>query len=250
MKHLNEEDLVLHYYGEGAAGAGEHLDACEACRASFESLTRVLRAMDKLGTPEPLAGYEGRVWNRLRPELKGSTEHWWSNLTLRFTPRRLAAAAGMAVLLVAAFLAGRVSQQRQQVAGLSGPVRERIMLVAVGEHLERSQMILVELVNNASAGTVDITEEQERARDLVDENRLYRLAALKSGDTGVSSVLDELERTLLEVAHSPSKLDSAEFARIRERIEAEGILFKIRVVGSNLRERERTPLAPQAGKAL
>lgn len=111
-------------------------------------------------------------------------------------------------------------------------------------------MILVELVNNPSTGPVDITAEQRRARDLVDENRLYRQAALKSGDTGVSSVLDELERTLLEVAHSPSKLDSEEFARIRERIEADGILFKIRVVGSNLRERERTPQAAPAGKTL
>jgi len=250
MKHLNEEDLVLHYYGEDAPGAGKHIETCDTCRASFESLARVLRAMDTLDVLEPLEGYEGRVWNKLAPELKNPREHWWSHLGLWLTPRHLAAAAAMAALLVAAFLAGRVSQQRQQVAGLSGPVRERIMLVAVGEHLERSQMILVELVNNASAGPVDITEEQTRARDLVDENRLYRQAALKSGDTGVSSVLDELERTLLEVAHSPSKLDSAEFARIRERIEAEGILFKIRVVGSNLRERERTPLAPQAGKAL
>jgi len=250
MKHLIEEDLVLHYYGEGVAGAGEHIETCDACRASFESLACVLQAMDKLDVPEPLEGFEGRVWNKLAPELKNSREHWWSRLGLWLTPQRLAATAAMAALLVAAFLAGRVSQQRQQVAGLSGPVRERIMLVAVGEHLERSQMILVELVNNASAGSVDITQEQRRARDLVDENRLYRQAALKSGDTGVSSVLDELERTLLEVAHSPSKLDSVEFARIRERIEADGILFKIRVVGSNLRERERAPLAAPAGKAL
>jgi len=246
MKHLNEEDLILHYYGEGAAGAGEHLAACDACRASFESLERVLRAMDTLDAPVPLEGYESRVWNRLARELSSPQKRWWRE----FTPWRLSLAGAMAVLLVAAFLAGRISQQRQPLAGLSGPVRERIMLVAVGEHLERSQMILVELVNNASAGPVDITEEKERARDLVDENRLYRQAALKSGDRGVSSVLDELERTLLEVAHSPSKLGSEEFARIRERIEAEGILFKIRVVGSNLRERERTPLAAQGGKAL
>ncbi len=250
MKHLNEEELVLHYYGEGAEGAGEHLQTCEACRASFGSLARVLRAMDKLEAPEPAAGYEGRVWNRLAPELTKSRARWWSELGAWLTPRRLAAVAAMAALLAAAFLAGRVSQQRQQVAGLSGPVRERIMLVAVGEHLERSQMILVELVHNSATGPVDISEEKQRARDLVDENRLYRQAALKSGDRGVSSVLDELERTLLEVAHSPSKLDSAEFARIRERIEAEGILFKIRVVGSNLRERERTPLATQGGEAL
>ncbi len=250
MNHLSEQDLVLHYYGEAVDGAREHLKGCDACRVSFESLTQVLRAMDRFDAPEPLEGYEARVWNKLAPRLRKAQRHWWSDVGLWFTPRRLSAAAAMLALLVAAFLAGRVSQQRLQVAGLSGPVRERIMLVAVGEHLERSQMILVELVNNASAGPVDITDEQLRARDLVDENRLYRQAALKSGDTGVSSVLDDLERTLLEVAHSPSKLDSAEFAQIRERIEAEGILFKIRVVGSNLREREKTPLAAQASKAL
>lgn len=250
MKHLSEQNLILHYYGESAGETAGHLQTCEACRASLEDLTRVLRAMDRLEAPEPAEGYEGRVWNRLVPELKKSGGRWWSDVGAWLTPRRLTAAAAMAALLAAVFLAGRVSEQRPQVAGLPGPVRERIMLSEVSEHLERSQMILVELANSGSTGPVDISEEKQRARDLVDENRLYRQAALKSGDRGVSSVLDELERTLLEVAHSPSELDATEFARIRGRIETEGILFKIRVVGSNLRERERTPLAARAGKAL
>ncbi len=250
MKHLSEEELVLHYYGERADGAGEHLQACESCRTAFELLERVLHTMDGLEVPEPAEGYEGRVWRRLAPELDGPRAHWWSGFALWLSPRRLVTAAAMAALVIAAFLAGRVSQQRQQVAGLSGPVRERIMLVAVGEHLDRSQMILVELVNNSSAGPVDISEQKQRARDLISENRLYRQAALNSGDRGVSSVLDDLERTLLEVAHSPSKLDSAEFQVIRERIEAEGIVFKIRVVGSNLREREQIPASATDSKAL
>jgi hypothetical protein len=249
MKHLSDEELILHFYGERAPGAGEHLQTCELCRGSFQQLGRVLHAVDALEVPERSDGYEARVWNRLAPDLNGRQAHWWNHLGSWLSPRRLAAAAAMAALLVAAFLAGRVSQ-RQQVAGLSGPVRERIMLVAVGEHLERSQMILVELVNNESAGPVDISLEKVRARDLISENRLYRQAALKSGDRGVSSLLDELERTLLEVAHSPSKLDAAEFEQIRKRIEAEGILFKIRVVGSNLRERERIPAPDPDSKAL
>jgi hypothetical protein len=170
-------------------------------------------------------------------------------MTSWLEPRRLVAAAAMAALLIAAFLAGRVSQ-RQQMAGLSGPVRERIMLVAVGEHLEQSQMILVELMNSEPKGTVDISQEQLRAQDLIGENRLYRQAALKSGDTRVSSVLDELERVLLDIAHSPSRLNSTEFEQIRQRIEAEGIVFKIRVVGSNLREQERSPLPARGGRAL
>jgi len=242
MKHLNEDELVLHYYGEGRdAGVEQHLEACAACRANLESLTRVLDAMDALEAPEPSETYGSRVWQRISPQLGQTPERWWTNW---FAPRRLVAVAAMAALLIGAFLAGRVSQRRQ-MAGLSGPVRERIMMVAVGEHLERSQMILVELVNNESKGPVDISEEQQRAEDLIGENRLYRQAALKSGDRAVSSVLDELERVLLEIAHSPSKLDSAEFEQVRQRIEAQGILFKIRVVSSNLRERE----APPHGKA-
>jgi hypothetical protein len=238
MKHLNEDNLVLHYYGEGQdARVEQHLERCEACRANLESLARVLDAMDGLEVPEPSEVYGSRVWHRIAPQLARTREGWWAGW---FRPNRLVATAAMAVLLVGAFLAGRVSQ-RKQMAGLSGPVRERIMMVAVGDHLDRSQMILVELVNNESKGTVDISEEQRRAEDLIGENRLYRQAALKSGDRAVSSVLDELERVLLEVAHSPSKLDSAEFEQVRQRIESQGILFKIRVVSSNLREREVPP---------
>ena len=247
MKHLNEDELVLHYYGEvHDGGVEQHLQGCEACRANLESLARVLDAMDGLKAPEPAAAYGSRVWHRIAPQLAQSAERWWTGW---FAPRRLVAAAAMAALLIGAFLAGRVFQRRQ-MAGLSGPVRERIMMVAVGDHLERSQMILVELVNNESKGTVDISEEQRRAEDLIGENRLYRQAALKSGDRAVSSVLDELERVLLEVAHSPSKLDSAEFEQVRQRIESQGILFKIRVVSSNLREREVPPPQGKASTAL
>jgi len=245
MKHLTEEDLVLRYYGEPPSGAGadEHLEFCEACRANLVSMSRVLDAMDGLEVPEPLDGLSGRVWQRIAPQLAESHARWWTDW---FAPRRLVAVAAMAALVIAAFLAGRVSQRRTQMAGLSGPVRERIMLVAVGEHLEQSQMILIELMNSDSKGTVDISEEQNRAQDLISENRLYRQAALRTGDKSVSNVLDELERILLEVAHSPSKLNSAEFQQIRQRIAADGILFKIRVVGSNLREREAVPVKGRA----
>jgi hypothetical protein len=213
----------------------------------LESLARVLHAMDGIETPERSEAYGDRVWNRIAPQLEKPRARW---ITLWLEPRRLVAAAALAALLIAAFLAGRVSEHRHQMAGLSGPVRERIMLVAVGEHLEQSQMILVELMNSEPKGPVDISEEQLRAQDLIGENRLYRQAALKSGDTRVSSVLDELERVLLDIAHSPSKLNSAEFEQIRQRIEAEGILFKIRVVGSNLRQQERSPLPARGGRAL
>ena len=127
MKHLSEEDLVLRYYGEPSGGAAvdEHLQTCEACRANLVSMSRVLDAMDGLEVPEPLDGLSGRVWQRIAPQLAESRTRWWTDW---FAPRRLVAVAAMAALVVGAFLAGRVSQRQTQVAGLSGPVRERIML--------------------------------------------------------------------------------------------------------------------------
>jgi hypothetical protein len=109
-------------------------------------------------------------------------------------------------------------------------------------------MVLIELMNAEGNGTVDISAEQGRAEELVVANRLYRQTASRSGETGVASVLEELERMLLEIAHSPSEVASSELEAFRQRIEARGILFKVRVIGSQVREREKTFVQQQQGQ--
>ena len=92
---------------------------------------------------------------------------------------------------------------------------------------------------------------RQDAEDLLQENRLYRQTALEQGDTALANVLDELERTLLDVAHSPQQPTAAQLEGIRQRIENRGILFKVRVVGKELQQREesgRTPAAPTGAK--
>ncbi len=44
-------------------------------------------------------------------------------------------------------------------------------------------------------------------------NRLYRQTAASSGDDRVVSLLDDLERVLLEVAHSPEELHGVEIGK-------------------------------------
>jgi len=115
----------------------------------------------------------------------------------------------------------------------------------VGDHLDHAQMVLAELVNAAATetltkGGVDISFEQQRAQDLVEANRLYRQTAARTGDSTLANVLDELERVLVEIAHSPAQLSSAQLNEIQQRIEARGILFKVRVIGSQVREREKS----------
>ena len=76
MTHLNEEQLILFHYGEEKysepaerrAVAG-HLAACAACRTNYESLQRVLAAVETVPVPERPEGYGGEVWSRLRPRL-------------------------------------------------------------------------------------------------------------------------------------------------------------------------------------
>ena len=122
--------------------------------------------------------------------------------------------AALAGLVVAAFFAGRfypVLQRRDGGAPLPPRTatrrgRERVLLVAVGDYLERSQMVLVELANANAKGPLDISSEQERAGGLVAETRLYRQTAAHTGDTNIDSVLEELERVLVEITHEPSKI--------------------------------------------
>jgi hypothetical protein len=42
----------------------------------------------------------------------------------------------------------------------------------------------------------------------------------------------------VEITHAPSKPTPVQLDNLRQRLEAEGILFKIRVLGSNVRSQE------------
>jgi len=251
MNHLTEEQFVLYYYGEGdgSPAVRAHLDACEACRAEYAGLQRVLNVVDLAPVPERDASYGEQVWNRLQPSLRWDRRPGLPWLKLSWWP----AAAVVSTLMVAAFLAGRYypkAPSATQTAS-AGQVRERILLDAVGDHLERSQAVLLEVVNAQPGHPLDVASERERAGDLVAENRLYRQTAARTGDTRVASVLDDLEPVLLEIAHGPDLLTPEEVENLRQRIEGDGILFKVRIAGSTVRRHEEkaAPAEHSAGQS-
>jgi site-specific DNA-cytosine methylase len=151
----------------------------------------------------------------------------------------------MAALVMAAFVAGRWTKPKDSGAPAASvaQVRERVLVVAVGEHLGKSEMVLMELANatppEPGQKQINISAEQRRAEDLLDANRLYRETAQHDGDAALASVLDDLERVLLDVAHSPQELTPAKLESLQKRIEAHGILFKVRVVGKELQEKQK-----------
>lgn len=244
--HVTEEDLVLRYYGEpdDETRVEEHLAGCAACRERFDRLRATLSMVDGEHVPDLPPDFENRVWTRLERTLPRRTR--WRFPIVEATPRWVMA-GGMAALLFLAFVAGRLSNP-DPVAPIgdtatAGDSSERVMVLAVVDHLDRSQMILLELMNaDLEAPATDFAAERSKARELVAESRLYRLSALQVGDRTTSDVLDELERTLIELANTPPDATREEVDALRARIAARGLLFKVRVVHSEMQQRERATM--------
>ena len=250
-QHLNEEDLVLHYYreldGAAAGHAEQHLRTCADCRAGFSRLEQVMAAVDTMPEPALPSGFERTVWARLEPALESPRSRWPSWFVV--SPAALAWATAVVVLVTGAFFAGRVTREEAPATVAStGQFRERVLVADVREHLDRSQMMLVDLVS-ADPGDIDMTAERERAEELVAANRLYRQTAADTGEARITELLDELERLLVDLATSPDELSAEDVERVRQRIEANGLLFKVRVLSSTLRERQKQEIRARAGQS-
>ena len=248
--HLIDEQLVLHYYSElpidEDTAAKAHLSGCAACQHQYARLQRVMAVIDSTAAFEAPAGFERVAWARLEPALPSRTRGWLP--AFLWSPARLGWVAGILVLVAGAFLAGRLS--RQATPGSGAPVvqtalgttaAERVLLADLGEHLDRSQMVLVELASAEPGSTgFDVSTERDRAQELLASNRLYRETALRDGDHAMAALLDDLERVLVDVAASPSAtMSKADLAAIRQRISDKELVFKVGVVSSQVHEREK-----------
>jgi hypothetical protein len=242
MKHLTEEQIVLHYYGEepDEAAADSHLASCPQCRAEFEKIKALLEGIPVTPVPEPPDYLAQKVWFHVRDRMH-EREPWSWSWKGFFSPAKFATAGAVAALMIAAFLAGHFwSRPTPPVPSPPTPQvnSRRVVLVAVGDHLERSQMLLIEIMNTDTKDRVDLSQEQERARSLLDNNRLYQISAPTSGDPAVAPVLDELERVLTEIANGSAQPSARHLREIRSNIESQDLLFKIRVVHSNVTREE------------
>jgi hypothetical protein len=249
-KHYSEDDLILYFYEERPRSADiqQHLDTCAPCAAAYRELLATLKMIATPEAPERGDQYGLEVWQRIRHQLPEQEMPWWSAW---FRADRLALAGAFAVLLLAAFVAGRwwsaanapaptvasAAPTPPNAAGTAGDDgRRRILLTSVADHLDRSERVLTDIMN--VTGGSDISNEQRWAEDLIVSSRLYRQDAADAGEQSVALMLDEIERSLLEIVHTPSRATAARLDEIRRRIDAASLLFKVRVLGSELRQRQ------------
>jgi hypothetical protein len=241
MTHLNEEELIELYYGEGTGAANGHLKACRDCSAQFAELKQSLDAIRPAAVPQRSAEYGEHVWESLRPRLipyqkKPAAWRAW-------TPwRSTALAVGCAMLLAVAFLGGRYWERIGKKANVAGnpQATQRVVLVVLTDHLDRTERLLVQLEHVESPDKAENAQLQSEAQELLASNRLYRVTANNAGDPALAGALDRLERVLAEIANEPN-LSAADLERVRHDMNTTGILFEIRVLLARSPDHESGP---------
>ena len=246
MSHCTDDDLVLHYYRdpEAPAHVGPHLTICGDCRERAEELATTLQMTVFPGTPDPGEHYGTELWNRLVPRLALRPPRPWFHTT---RPQALSLAAAATLLFVVGFIAGRTVSDpapAPMVAAIDAGESRRVLLMSVADHLERSDRVLTDVLNTSMDG--DLSSERRWAADLIADNRFYRQDAIDSGEPSVAAVLDELERALLDIVHSPADATPATLEAIHERLDSAALVFKVRVLGSELRHRQQVPASPSS----
>jgi hypothetical protein len=263
MNHLTDEELVERYYGADGEAAGAHLKECTNCAAALAALENELAAVRTASVPERDAHYPEQMWARVEAalpprEVKQAPRRRFG--LARGQVRRLGFAAGYAVLALGAFYLGRMWEQRHtaQTAAHSVPAsvptpapQPKVVVVVLGDHLDRSERLLVELKHaNADSDTADLAPLPAEARSLLAANHVFRNDAQDEEDPALTEALDHLDRVLTEIASRPGGLDAVEAARIRDEMNAEGLLFEVRVLRSkNLHRTKAVRVIAKGGAA-
>ena len=250
--HLIDDQLVLVYYHEPLeeTGLDDHLAACAECIGRFQALTRVLEAVAQDEVPEPAGDFEARMVARVLAAPKQEERGRILQFPGRFraAARFLAAGAALAACLILAFSIGRRLGRVEEQTLSASQRQERVLLTALGEHLGRSRVTLVEL-KNREVSDKDLKDLQAAADNLVTASRLFRAAAERAGEGQIASVMEETERLLLRFAAAPYAEAKHELDGLRQRVDSRDLLFRLQVTEAQVEKREKN-ITPSSKSSL
>ncbi len=243
MSHLTEEELIAHAYSEdGKDAAQQHLGACGECAKAYTALRSDLAEMRFTAPPvRDDALYGKRVWESISgslPAYEVRKAQWLRGGLWR----GLSYAAAALALVICAFIGGRLWEHRkaqtvagnhpqQNQPGIAHPP-QRVVVVVLSDHLDRSERLLMELkhVDAGSAGM--ISPLQDEAQSLLAANRICRQKTKHDDDPALATALDRLDHLLVQLANQPGGLDSTTISKLQDEMNADGLLFEVRVLRS------------------
>lgn len=114
----------------------------------------------------------------------------------------------------------------EQFAAIPEPVRSADAETMTAMHFETSERLLLAFKN---VRLDEVNYERKRAKQLVLQNMLLKREADAAGDVQISSLLENLEPILIDIANLPDKPDENAVRAIRERVERKNIVGLLRV---------------------
>lgn len=260
---LGSGDIELYFYGEidlaGRHRIEEHLEACRDCREALDELRVIRRALSAL--PDVSSPPDGD-WSGFMTRLDAAVDRQPPAAVVEFRQRAepvsaapvsmrnaylgYAAVAAMLALVTLGIVRGLrdvpapVTQVLAPIgAGQQEPASTRAarnpevagFTALTEQHFERSKLVVLGLATKdpEQASPADWTYERQLASSLLDDTRLYRLAAEGRGMDAVAGVMRDLELVLLQTSLSETA-DPETLAQIQRLIRKRDLLTKMNVL--------------------
>ena len=120
----------------------------------------------------------------------------------------------------------------EQFASIPEPARSADAQTMTAMHFEKTETLLVAFRNvrlNEPGTAAEVGYERKRAKQLVYQNMMLRREADAAGDVQTSSLLENLEPILIDIANLPDHPDEDAVRVIRQRVERKNIVPLLRV---------------------
>jgi len=241
-------NLDLYFYDELPSEKREevsrHVSSCQDCRAALEELHAIRAALaSRPDVSAPASGDWSHFMSRL--DIAIATERSQPPRVVSFVPqrhRRSVEYVAIAALLALVTFGVAVAFRARHVPAVPSTASVQHVVPASAkdnsafaamteEHFERSKLVVLGLATKDPAGgtPADWAYERELATSLLDDTRLYRLAAEDRGLDALAGVMKDLELVLLQTSLTDDK-DPSALPQIQRLIKRRDLIEKMDVV--------------------
>lgn len=247
--------IELLFYEELAdaerASVSAHLRGCRECRTALDELKLIRAALaSRPDISEPPSGDWSAFMERLDASVSSPPQ---PRVVVPFAAAQpvarrplgalLATAALLAVVTASVFFAPRAGRQAvtpevgrpaevARAVESGGPISAGLASVGA-RHLERSKLVVLGLATRepGNIAASDWAYERQLATSLLNDTRLYRMAAEERGLTSLAGVMRDLELVLLQTSMAQEG-DVTALPQIQRLIRKRGLVQKMDVVGT------------------
>ena len=249
LPRISDNELILYFYRDGLSAEriieiDDALFAQPELRLRYTELQHLLHDVDCAPASEPDAALTQRVWRKLaaridaEPNRMPSTIRRFAAWRALFAPRpAFATVCLLAIGAAIGFYAGRHGTASNENNVQARTMSVRVLDAYVAEHLRSTEGLLLTTINGDS--TELAASDRELAAALVESNRLYALAATRSGNTRLADFLRQLEPVLLELANRPADLAVQSRDGLRDYLRKTDLLFQVRATQARIDTADR-----------